>query len=395
MDAPQASLPQVVQSCTHAWFPRFNQARISSVACNCKRLQVAVAISILAAVVIKMGLPSFPGHSLSSASVASLGQTGPLADQMEGEGRIGKVIDPVVSVDWLHKHLGDPNIKVLDASWCMPDDRRDPFQEYKACHIPGALFFDINAIADPTSHLPHMLPSDAAFASAVTSLGIHNSDTVVVYDGKGIFSSARVWWMFRVFGHDNIVVLDGGLPQWRSSGFDIETTTSKESMIRIQGASEAVQKTYQGQQIATAAFKTSFQSHHVWSLEEVKCNIEEKKYEVIDARCKARYDGVQQEPREGIRAGHIPGSKCVPFTEVLKDGGTLLGAKDMEEKFKEAGVSLNSPIVTSCGTGVTSCVLALALHRLGKESVAVYDGSWTEWGGRSDTPIATNAVPRT
>lgn len=354
-----------------------------------------MAVSVLVAIAMKSTLPlySSSGRSRSPSSVASLGQMGPLAgfatemaDKMQGN----KFVDPVVSVDWLHQHLLDPNVKVVDASWYMPNDKRDPLQEYKTCHIPGALFFDVDGVVDPTSNLPHMLPSERAFAAAVSLLGIRNSDTIVVYDGKGIFSAARVWWMFHAFGHDSVVVLDGGLPQWRASGFEIEDKTSEELLGRIQDASEAVKKVYEGQQVGSTDFKASFRSDRVWSLEQVKRNIEDKKYNLIDARGKARFDGVAPEPRKGIRGGHVPGSKCVPFNEVLKNGVTLLGKEELEEKFKAAGVSLSSPIVTSCGTGVTACVLALALDRIGKEDVAVYDGSWTEWGGNPETPISTS-----
>lgn len=398
--AHQTSLTRALRSCFHPWLlksppPFRQQAAISGV--SCKRLQRSVAVAIHTAHTAKWVLPfyCFNGQPRLSPTVASLGQAGPLAgfatEVAENEQR-ASVTDPVVSVDWLQKHLGDPNIKVLDASWYMPNDKRDPFQEYKMCHIPGAIFFDVDGIVDPSSHLPHMLPSETAFAAAVSSLGIRNSDTVIVYDGKGIFSAARVWWMFQAFGHQNVMVLDGGLPHWRTSGFDVEESTSEEILGCIQSASASVKKVHQGQQVGAPAFKATFQSDRVWSLEQVKRNIEEKKYQLVDARSKARFDGVIPEPRKGIRGGHVPGSKCVPFNEVLKDGATLLGTKELEGKFKEAGVSLSSPIVASCGTGVTACVLALAFHRLGKRDVAVYDGSWTEWGGLPDTPIVTKAA---
>ncbi|KAL6553313.1 threonyl-tRNA synthetase [Orobanche gracilis] len=223
--------------------------------------------------------------------------------------------EPVVSVDWLHANLREPDVKVLDASWYMPNEKRNPLQEYQVAHIPGALFFDVDGIADQTTNLPHMLPSEEAFAAAVSALGIENKDGLVVYDGKGIFSAARVWWMFRVFGHDRIWVLDGGLPRWRASGFDVESSASGDAILKASAASEAIEKVYQGQRVGPITFETYFQKHLVWSLEQVRRNIEEQTHQHVDARSKARFDGVAPEPRKGIRSGHVPGSKCIPFTQ--------------------------------------------------------------------------------
>ncbi|XP_004488787.1 thiosulfate/3-mercaptopyruvate sulfurtransferase 1, mitochondrial isoform X2 [Cicer arietinum] len=298
--------------------------------------------------------------------------------------------EPVVSVDWLYDNLKEPDIKVVDASWYMPDEQRNPIQEYQVAHIPGALFFDVDGIADRTTKLPHMLPSEEAFAAAVSALGIQNKDDLVVYDGKGLFSAARVWWMFRVFGHDRIWVLDGGLPRWRASGYDVESSASSDAILKASAASEAIEKVYQGQAVGPITFETKFQPHLVWSLEQVTRNIDEQSHQLIDARSKPRFDGTAPEPRKGIRSGHVPGSKCIPFAQMLDGSQTLLPADDLKKRFDQEGISLESPVVTSCGTGVTACILALGLHRLGKTNVPVYDGSWSEWGAQSDTPVESS-----
>ncbi|XP_078177999.1 mercaptopyruvate sulfurtransferase 1 isoform X1 [Carex rostrata] len=300
--------------------------------------------------------------------------------------------DPVVSADWLHVNLKEPDVKVLDASWYMPNEQRSPLQEYQVAHIPGALFFDVDGISDRTSNLPHMLPSEEAFSAAVSALGIYNKDGIIVYDGKGIFSAARVWWMFRVFGHDRVWVLDGGLPQWRSSGYDVESSASSDAILKANAAREAVEKVYSGQPTGPTTFEAKLQPHLLWNLDQIKDNIDLQSHQHIDARSKARFDGGAPEPRKGLRAGHVPNSKCIPFTQVLDSSQMLLPASELRKKFEDEGISLDHPVVTSCGTGVTACILALGLHRLGKTNVPIYDGSWTEWGGHADAPVAVNTA---
>ncbi|XP_017619820.1 thiosulfate/3-mercaptopyruvate sulfurtransferase 1, mitochondrial isoform X3 [Gossypium arboreum] len=197
--------------------------------------------------------------------------------------------------------------------------------------------------------------------------------------------------MFRVFGHDRVWVLDGGLPRWRSSGYDVESSASSDAILKASAASEAIEKVYRGQTAGPLTFQTKFQPHLVWTLDQVRRNIEEKTHQHIDARSKPRFDGAAPEPRKGIRSGHVPGSKCIPFPQMLDASQTLLPAEELKKRFNEEGISLERPVLTSCGTGVTACILALGLHRLGKTDVPVYDGSWTEWGAESDTPVDTSS----
>ncbi|KAJ4757837.1 Sulfurtransferase [Rhynchospora pubera] len=298
--------------------------------------------------------------------------------------------DAVVSVEWLHQNLENPEIKVLDASWYMPFENRDPFQEYKEEHIPGALFFDVDNISDLNTDLPHMLPSEEAFASAVTALGITNDDKIVVYDGKGMYSAPRLWWTFRVFGHDNIWVLDGGFPKWKSSGFEVQSSDSSSNEVsKSSSAIRAVEQHYKKNLASPATFKVLLRPHLIWTLDKIKQNIEDKTHQHIDARVRGRFDGTAPEPRKGVRSGHIPGSKCVPFPDMLNSEQLFLPRDEIQIRFEKEGVSLENPIVVSCATGVTACIVALGLYKLGKKEIPVYDGSWTEWECQPGAIIVT------
>ncbi|KAJ3679335.1 hypothetical protein LUZ60_017346 [Juncus effusus] len=298
--------------------------------------------------------------------------------------------DALVSAQWLQANLHDPNLKILDASWHMPFENRKAFQEYQDAHIPGALFFDIDGISDRTTNLPHMLPSEEAFASAVSALEINNENKIIVYDTKGEYSAPRVWWTFRVFGHDNIWVLDGGFPKWKDSGFELESSTdSSDSVSKSKAAIEAINLHYKGNSVSNATFKVELRPHLIWNLEKIKQNIEEKTHQHIDARVRGRFDGTAPEPRKGVRSGHIPGSKCVPFPDMLDSKQVFLPIEEIQKKFDQEAISLDEPIVLSCATGVTACIVAVGLYNLGKKDIPVFDGSWTEWECQPNATIVT------
>lgn len=275
--------------------------------------------------------------------------------------------EALVSTAWLAEHLGAPDIRVVDGSWYLPAMKRDAKAEFLAEHIPGAVYFDIDAIADTASPLPHMLPAPEIFAARVKKLGLGDGNRIVVYDGPGLFSAARVWWMFRVFGHDDVAVLDGGLRKWKAEGRPLEAGQPRPRERH---------------------FTARVNSLLLRELDDVKRNVETRREQVIDARSPGRFAGREPEPRQGLRGGHIPGSVNVPFGEMTDPAaGTLLPAAALEAKFRAAGVDPATPIVASCGSGVSACALALGLHLIGAPQVAVYDGSWTEWASRPDTPI--------
>lgn len=269
----------------------------------------------------------------------------------------------LISTSELEAALAKPEYVVVNGSWHMPSEQRNPLEEHLREHIPGAVFFDIDAVSDTTSPYPHMLPSAEQFAQSVSALGIRNDSNVVVYDSLGLFSAARIWWMFRVFGHNKVQVLDGGLPRWLHEKRSVES-----------GASPVV----------PSAFKATYHPELVRSYEQVLANVTTRAEQVIDARASGRFNGTEPEPRAGLRSGHIEGSMNIPFREcTTPPHHTLKTPDELKAIFAARGIDLNRPVTATCGSGVTACVLALALHQLGKKEVAVYDGAWAEWASRS------------
>ena len=274
----------------------------------------------------------------------------------------------LVSTDWLAAHMKDPDLRILDASTYLPGVDRDGRTEYDAVHIPGARFFDIDDVSDGRSDLPHMVPPIEKFMSRVRAMGVGDGHQIVVYDGSGLFSAARVWWLFRLMGQNNIAVLDGGLPKWIAEGRKVEDLAPV---------------------IRDRHMTVRFQNQMVRDVTQVSSASKLGTSQIVDARAAARFRGEAPEPREGLRSGHIPNSRNVPFTDLLNDDKTMKTPDQTRAIFESAGVDLKKPIITTCGSGVTAAVLGLALERMGHDMWSLYDGSWTEWGMFPTVPVAT------
>jgi thiosulfate/3-mercaptopyruvate sulfurtransferase len=275
--------------------------------------------------------------------------------------------EALVGTEWLAAHLDDPHVRVLDVSYKQPGIAPTARDDYESGHIPGAVFFDIDDVAQPGTTLPHMIPSPERFAQKMAERGIGNDDRVVVYDTAGLSSAGRAWWMLRLYSHDNVALLDGGLPKWRAEGRPLDTAPPL---------------------IPSRQFTARFRPELVRDKEAIRANIAAAREQIVDARSAGRFDGTAEETWPGRRRGHIPGSRNLPFDRVT-DPRTkqLKSAEELRQLFAEAGVALDRPIVTSCGSGVTACALAFALHLVGHPGAAVYDGSWSEWGLPGDTPV--------
>ncbi|MGK2923495.1 MAG: 3-mercaptopyruvate sulfurtransferase [Methyloceanibacter sp.] len=276
----------------------------------------------------------------------------------------------LIETDELERELDAPDFVIIDATWYMPDEGKDAREEYLAEHIPGAIFFDIDEIADTNSPLPHMLPSPEKFSSRMRKMGIGDGQRLVVYDRHGMFSAPRVWWMFRVMGADEVSVLNGGLPKWKREERPLMTGEPSPRTPRH--------------------FTARRNLDLVRDVDDMKSVIHDKSADIVDARSAERFAGTVPEPREGLRSGHIPGAQNVPYGQLLNADGTLKSTEELNAIFAAAGVDPHKPVVTSCGSGVTACVLALALAETGHRRTSVYDGSWTEWGADDSLPIETN-----
>jgi thiosulfate/3-mercaptopyruvate sulfurtransferase len=271
-----------------------------------------------------------------------------------------------VTTEWLASRIADPDIVVIDGSWYLPTQNRDGKAEFAEGHIPGAVFFDIDSIADQTSGLPHMLLDEASFAKQAGELGVPSDKTLVVYDGSGLFSAPRVWWTLRLFGAKEVLILQGGFPKWKAEGRQVESGSARRQPTQF-----------------TARKKDGA----VAELEAVRQALDSGKAQVVDARPAPRFKGEAPEPRPGVRAGHMPGSYNLPFTEVIADG-ELKSPKALREVFDRSGIDLDQPVIASCGSGVSAAILVLAMETMGRHDTTLYDGSWAEYGSRNDLPIA-------
>ena len=277
-------------------------------------------------------------------------------------------VPTLVETDWVADRLSDSAIRIVDATWYLPTVDRKGIQDYEEGHLPGAVFWDIDAIADPGTHLPHMMPDQATFEGHMKALGIGSDHHVIVYDNIKMMTAPRVWWTLRAFGHGRVSLLNGGLNKWRAENLPLSTDPDD---------------------IPDVTFSANFNAAMVRSVEQVWANVASEDEQVLDARGAGRFNGTDPEPRPECRSGHIPKSLNLPFNELIDpETGTIRPPKELAARINASGIDSSSPVVTTCGSGITACVLALGLHLTGRHDVAVYDGSWTEWGSREDTPVA-------
>jgi thiosulfate/3-mercaptopyruvate sulfurtransferase len=276
--------------------------------------------------------------------------------------------EALVSTDWLHEHLQAPDVRVVDATWFLPGGDRSAKAEYEAAHIPGAVFFDLDSVCEAKDLHPHMVPSAAKFSSRVRKLGLGDGNRIVVYDANRFFASARVWWMFRYMGHEDVMVLNGGLEKWRGEGRPLTDRLSRPQERH---------------------FSVRQNSLLLRELDQVRANLTTKREQVVDARSAGRFHAREPEPRPGLRSGHIPGAVNLHYAGLIAADGTLKPAGELRQTLTEAGVDPARPVVTSCGSGVSAALINLALFKLGVRTAALYDGSWSEWGAQADTPVAS------
>ena len=279
---------------------------------------------------------------------------------------------PVVSTNWLLQNLDNPKLKVVDASWYLSNQKRNGADEYARCHIPGAVFWDIDKISDTNKNLPHTFPKESLFTQHVIKLGLNSEDYIVVYDGMGLYSAARPWWMLRTYGHRNVAILDGGFPKWKLENKPITSAQLK---------------------VKQGKFKAVFKPEMITYLDDILANFDNSEFQILDARSINRFLGVEPEPRPKMRSGHIPNSINLPFNKLLNSSDqTFINKNRIHEELLAAGINLEKPVVVTCGSGVTACILVLAFELIGKTEVAVYDGSWSEWGSCPNIPISTGGT---